>query len=244
MWKFLRKKSYSEIPFFKQMKKDMHSHLLPGIDDGSPDVETSIDFIRRLSDAGLREFICTPHIFGDMFRNNEQIINDALYRLRNAIHKEGLDVKISAAAEYMLDDYFMDLLRSGTPLLTLNGSYLLTEFPFSIPPFKLEEITFEIHNLNYQPILAHPERYAYFHRKPEMYSRMKDLGFLLQINLLSLTGQYGRQVRNAAKYLVRQGLVDLVGTDLHHEGHLEMLLDPRSQKIFKDNFGDRILNDF
>lgn len=243
MWKLFRKETDSGVPFFAQMKKDIHSHLLPGIDDGSPDAETSVSFIRRLSDAGLKEFICTPHIFGDMFRNNPESINRALSKLKKATADAGLDVKLSAAAEYMLDDYFMELLRSGERLLTLNDTYLLTEFPFSIPPSNLEEITFEINTQNYQPVLAHPERYGYFHKNPKVYSRLKDFGFLFQINLLSLTGYYGKPVRKAADYLLKNNLVDLVGTDLHHEGHLSVLLDSRSQALFKKKLGDKIYNE-
>lgn len=245
MWKkSISQSDPLQISFFSQIKKDIHCHLLPGIDDGSPDVATSVDLIRQLLNAGFQEFICTPHIIGDLYRNTPETIHQALLKLKSALQAEGMNVRISAAAEYMLDDYFLELIGSGNRLLTLSENYLLTELPYTIPPGNLEELTFEINTQNYQPVLAHPERYAYYHRTPKIYARLKDLGFLLQINLLSLTGWYGKPVRLAAEYLLKNELVDLVGTDLHHYEHLEALINPRSQKIFKEKLGDRIFNDF
>lgn len=243
MLKFFHKKE-PQFSGFSWLEKDMHSHLLPGIDDGSPDVATSIELIRQLSANGIKEFICTPHIIGDMYRNNRETITGALTKLQKALQKDGLDVKISAAAEYMLDDYFMQLIQSGDRLMTLKDNIVLTELPFSIQPNNIEELTFAINTNGYQPVMAHPERYGYFFGKPEAYHRLKDLGYLLQINLLSLTGYYGYKVEKAAKYLLKNGLVDLVGTDLHHFNHLNTLLDEKSVKIFEKHLGDKIYNDF
>src|SRR5664279_3686821 len=105
---------------FTCLAQDIHSHLLPGIDDGSPDVETSIELIRSLAAAGISKFICTPHIIGDMYRNTPETVQAALAVLKKACMDNKLNVHLSAAAEYMLDDYFMDLLRKKAPLLTLT----------------------------------------------------------------------------------------------------------------------------
>ena len=243
MLKFFHKKKPS-YPEFSWLKKDIHSHLLPGIDDGSPDIETSIELLRQLSSSGIKEFICTPHIIGDMYRNNSETISNALAKLQYAIRQEGLDVKISAAAEYMLDDYFMQIIQSGERLLTLNDRLLLTELPFTIQPNNLEEIAFAINTNGYHPIMAHPERYGYFFRNRDGYYRLKELGFFLQINLLSLTGYYGSKVLKAAQFLLSNNLVDFVGTDLHHFNHLHSLIDERSVRIFEKYLGDKIYNNF
>lgn len=241
---FLFKKNKPVTDPFSWMKMDIHCHLLPGIDDGSPDVETSVELIRHLSAAGINEFVCTPHVFGDMFRNTPRTVHAALDVLKAAIRTDFPQVKLSAAAEYMLDDYFMNLLRSGNSLLTIRGNYLLTELPFSIAPDNMAEMTFEIINAGYQPILAHPERYGYYHKNKNAYHRLKELGFLFQLNLLSLTGYYGPRVRSAARMLLKEGLIDYVGSDLHHFNHLNVLLADKSQRIFQKYLGDKFYNDF
>jgi tyrosine-protein phosphatase YwqE len=241
---FRPKKKAPVYSGFSWLKQDIHSHILPGIDDGSPDIETSIQLLRSLSDAGINKFICTPHVIGDMYHNNPQTINDALNRLQKAVSQNGMTVEISAAAEYMMDDHFMELLRKKDPLLTLTKNYILTELSYSTAPQKLEQISFEIHINNYQPLMAHPERYPYYHKNYNAYYRMKELGFLLQVNLLSLTGYYGKNVAKAAKYILENGLADFVGTDLHHFTHLQVLTDTESIKIFEKYLGDKLYNEF
>lgn len=242
---FRKKKEHQPLyPGFSWLSQDIHSHLLPGIDDGSPDIETSLSLLRSLSAAGIKKFICTPHIIGDMYRNTPQTVNAALELLQQAVEREGLDVELSAAAEYMLDDHFMELMRKNEPLLTLKDRIILTELNYSTVVDNLEEIAFEIVTGNYQPIMAHPERYHYYHKNYDAYTRLKELGFSLQVNLLSLTGYYGKSVAKAAKHLLKEGLVDYVGTDLHHANHLKVLTSDSSVKIFEEHLGHRRFNLF
>lgn len=144
----------------------------------------------------------------------------------------------------MLDDHFMELLRKKETLLPVIKNIILTEISYTTSPDNLESMAFEIITSGYQPIMAHPERYFYYHKNYENFFRLKELGFLLQVNLLSFTGYYGTAVAKAAKFLVEKGLVDLVGTDMHHTRHLEALSKPENQAIFKKIFGDKIYNDF
>jgi len=229
---------------FSWLAQDIHSHILPGIDDGSPDIETSLQLLQSLSDAGINKFICTPHVIGDMYRNTPQTINDALEKLKKALDQNGMSMEISAAAEYMMDDHFLELLRNKQPLMKLAKNYILTELSYSTAPEKLEKISFEININNYQPLMAHPERYPYYHNNYDAYYRMKELGFLLQVNLLSLTGYYGKNVAKAAKFILENKLADFVGTDLHHFNHLNVLTDTKSIEIFEKYLGDRIFNEF
>lgn len=241
---FSKKKAAPLYAQFTWLSQDIHSHLLPGIDDGSPNVETSIDLLRSLSDAGINKFICTPHIIGDMYRNTPETINNALAKLKTAVAKTGMNLEISAAAEYMLDDHFMELLRRKQGLLTLKGNYVLTELSYSTSPNNLEQISFEIITNNYQPLMAHPERYPYYHKNYDAYTRLKELGFLLQVNLLSLTGYYGKTVAKAAKFILDNNLAEFVGTDLHHSNHLAALTTPRAIDLFERYLGDRVYNKF
>jgi tyrosine-protein phosphatase YwqE len=241
---FSKKKHVPAYPGFSWLSQDIHSHILPGIDDGSPDAATSLELLRSLNHAGIKKFICTPHIIGDMYRNTPETVNNALAVLKNAVSRSGMDIEISAAAEYMLDDHFMELIRKKETLLTLTKNYILTELSYSTPPNNLEQISFEINTNNYQPLMAHPERYPYYHKNYAAYARLKELGFLLQVNLLSLTGYYGRTVAKAAKYILDNNLADFVGTDLHHSNHLSVLTDVKSIELFEKYLGDKVYNVF
>lgn len=221
---------------------DIHSHILPGIDDGAPDINSSIQLIKGLMGMGISKAITTPHIIGDLYRNNNETIENALLLVEQTCKKEGIDFEISAAAEYMLDDYFLELLQSKTKLRTIKNKLLLTEFSYVNIPVSINELLFEMLTEGYQPILAHPERYFYFHQNYKAFSRLKEDGFLLQVNLLSLTGYYGKEVAKAAIYILKNNLADFVATDLHHERHLAALNSPESQGIFYKYLSKREFN--
>jgi tyrosine-protein phosphatase YwqE len=244
MFGFGKKNKIATPAYGLNIKQDIHSHILPGLDDGSPDIETSLQLIKGLHALGIKRSIATPHIIGDMFRNNRDTINTALDRLKNAIKEDGIDFVVHGAAEYMLDDYFMNLMHEKVPLLTLEKNLVLTELSYAMPPDKLEKIAFEIIINDYKPIMAHPERYFYYHKNYDAYYRLKDLGFLLQVNLLSLTGYYGIPAARAAKFIFENNLADLVGTDMHHIRHLEILSKKENLLLMKKYMGEKVYNDF
>jgi len=208
------------------LKVDMHSHLLPGIDDGSPDIVTSLSLIKGMMDMGYTKLVTTPHIMWDMYKNTSEIISQKLEVVREAVKAEGLNVEINAAAEYFLDDYVAGLVANNEPLLTIKDKMVLVEFSMAYPSHSLKDILFDMQMQGYQPIIAHPERYIYLEQNKAFYGELKDLGCLFQLNLLSLTGYYGKSVTELANYLVKQNAYDLVGTDLHHFRHLEALHSP------------------
>ena len=222
---------------------DIHSHILPGIDDGAPDIETSLHLVRGIAKLGIKKTIATPHIIADLYRNTPETIAAALDKLRSACVAASIDIEIHAAAEYMLDDYFIKLLRSGQPLLTIHKNIILTEQSYATPTNNLNEIAFDLISDGYRPIMAHPERYAFYHNRYDEYTHLKDMGFLLQVNLLSLTGYYGKQVAKAARYIVDNDMADLVGTDLHHAKHLQMLQLPGNLNLFNQYLSKRKYND-
>jgi protein-tyrosine phosphatase len=242
MFSIFRKKDTSPGSAKLPITTDIHSHILPGIDDGSPDVATSIKLVEGLVKLGITRAIATPHVISDLYRNNPQTINHALAQLRQEVAAQNLPITIDAAAEYMMDDYFLKLLRSGEKLLTLQGNYVLTEQSYATPTSNLNEISFDLVTAGYQPIMAHPERYGFYHNNFEMFEHLKDLGFKLQVNLLSLTGYYGKPVAKAAKFILDNSLADFVGTDLHHERHMGMLNHPENLAIFEKYCGDQNFN--
>ncbi len=201
----------------------MHSHILPGIDDGSPAPDVSISLIRGLAALGYKKLIATPHVMWDMYRNTPEIIQGAHKQLEAELKKAGVDIKISAAAEYYLDEYFVQLLDTDTPLLTLKDKMVLIEFSFISSPFDVKDILFKLQIKGYQPILAHPERYLYLNNNKAFYDELLDAGCRFQVNLLSLTNYYGKGATDLAHYLIKKNHVSLLGTDLHHDRHLNAL---------------------
>jgi protein-tyrosine phosphatase len=212
---------------FSELKTDMHSHILPAIDDGSDGLETSLKLIRGMKALGYDKLIATPHIMWDMYRNTPDIINRQLDLVREAVKKDGIDIEINAAAEYFLDEHVEELLSKKEPLLTVSENKVLTEFSMAFPSMNIKEILFEMQMQGYQPIIAHPERYIYLQRNKEFYDELRDIGCLFQLNILSMGGHYGRSVLELAQYLLKNGFYSLAGTDLHHAGHLEDLANPR-----------------
>ena len=222
---------------------DIHSHILPGIDDGAPDAAASIMLIKGMMAAGITSAVATPHIIGDLYRNNHETISKALEITKNALTENQIDFKIKAAAEYMMDDYFLELLRTKTPLLTIKDNIVLTEFSYAEKPANAEEIIYNIITEGYKPVLAHPERYGYYHNDFNKFHYLSELGFLLQVNLLSVTGYYGKQVAKAAAYILKHDLASYAGTDLHHERHLAAINHPANQSVIAAAFAGKNMNE-
>ena len=240
---FKRKKDTEDFNYFP-LKTDIHSHILPGIDDGSPDIDTSIRLIEGLMKLGVKKSIATPHIIGDLYRNNAETINNALNSLNEELRIRKIDFEVKAAAEYMLDSYFFELLTQDKKILTLKDNIILTEFSYAAMPDDPGKHSFAIQMAGYSPILAHPERYPYYYDNYKMYHRLVELGFMLQLNLLSLTGYYGKEAMKASQYMLKNELVSFVGTDMHHERHLMVLSDKRSHREFHRHLSHRNWNDF
>ncbi|MGI4835277.1 MAG: tyrosine-protein phosphatase [Janthinobacterium lividum] len=206
---------------------DMHSHLLPGLDDGAETVAHSLDLLRELRELGFRKLIMTPHVMGDFYKNTPEGIRAALTELRAAAEAAGLgDMQLECAAEYYLDEWLGHKLAAGTELLTFGGEqrYLLFETSFLNEPFNLYNTIFDLQAAGYRPVLAHPERYVYYYgRFAELEKLRHQYGVLLQINLNSLAGYYSPAARQVAEKLIDSGMVDFVGTDTHHLRHTEAL---------------------
>jgi len=230
---FNRKRTGTPGDHYFPITADIHSHILPGIDDGAPDTEASITLIKGLMKLGVKKSVATPHIISDMYRNNAQTISAALNILKKELVKQKIKFEVSAAAEYMMDAYFFELLQQKVPLLTIKDKIVLTEFSYATMPSSPEKMSFAIITEGYSPILAHPERYPYYYNDYKAFHRLADLGFLLQVNLLSLTGYYGKEAVKAAIYMLKNGLVSYLGTDMHHERHLDAFKDAFQKDVFR-----------
>ncbi len=210
---------------------DIHSHLLPGIDDGAKTIEDSINLIKQFKTFGITNLITTPHIMGQVWSNTPKIINQKLSALIEALKKEGLsDINISAAAEYLIDDNFVNSLKNGE-LLTLKDNLVLVELSYFNPPVNLFDILFDMQVAGYKPVLAHPERYAFYHNDIEKFDALKKAGCLFQLNLLSLTKHYGQKVQATAHYLLKTDYYDFSGSDVHRKHHLNLMTKIGAPKI-------------
>jgi protein-tyrosine phosphatase len=209
---------------------DFHSHLLFGIDDGAANFEDTLGLVKAMNGFGITQITTTPHVMNHVWENTTEIIvnrqNDV-----NALFKEHeVDFTIKAAAEYLLDDSFVKLFQN-EPLLTLKDNYVLVEMSYINAPLQLYDILFELQIAGYKPVLAHPERYNFYHHKIDEYKRLKNAGCLFQINLLSTVGYYGEFVARTAEELLNRGMIDFASSDIHHEKHIAAF---DGKVLFKD----------
>jgi protein-tyrosine phosphatase len=202
----------------------MHSHILPGIDDGAKTMEDSLAMIRQMAEMGYKRLIATPHIYRELYPNNSEIVLDRLALVRRAVQDAGIPVQIDAAAEYFMDEHFEDLLAKDD-ILTLPGGYVLVEMSFAAKSPGYRQIIFDMQLKGYKPILAHPERYPYLTDRMGELETLADGGCRMQLNLLSLGGVYGKGPQIAAEKMLKLGIVSMLGTDAHQPMHLRALAD-------------------
>lgn len=196
---------------------DMHSHIIPGIDDGAKTMADSLDMLRGMVALGYRKVITTPHIMSDGYPNTPAIILAGLERVRAAAQAENLPIQIEAAAEYYLDEQFDRYLAEG--LMSFGGDkrYVLFETSYVTKPLSLRNALFRMQSSHYTPVLAHPERYQYFWEGDAVSTirELQESGVKMQVNIGSFVGRYSKQAAVLARQLVKEGLVDLLGTDMH-----------------------------
>ena len=199
---------------------EVHCHILPGIDDGSPDIETSVRLVKQMKEMGIRRIITTSHVTESTFENTPETIGKAYDLLRSALDKEGVEMEIHTSAEYRMDEFFLSQIKSNN-LLPFPEDYILIENSFFQPYWEIKELIFDLKMKGYTPILAHPERYAYYHKTPNVYKELYDYGCLYQVNILSLSGYYYQNVKDVAWKLLNDGMVAFIGSDIHHERHTQ-----------------------
>lgn len=219
---FLTGRRFEPLADFSSVMVDMHCHLIPGIDDGVKTIEESVSVIKSLKDLGYKKIITTPHIMSDYYRNTPEIILSGLALVREALLRENIDIEIDAAAEYYADYEFNQKLQK-EKLLTLGDNYLLFELSYFQPSESIEEIVFNIQTSGYKALLAHPERYVYWHGNFDMYKKLKDRGVFFQLNINSLCGHYSVQVKKIAEKLIHNGMIEFIGTDTHNAHHISLL---------------------
>ena len=244
MFSFLKSKNKSIITDLSAIGVDMHSHLIPGIDDGAETMEDSLALIDRFIELGFRKIITTPHIMSDYFKNTPEIINAGLLNLKNAITEKEIDFEVEAAAEYYLDENLTGLIENKKILSFGKEKYLLFELSYINAPSNLKEAVFKMITSGYTPVIAHPERYPYYYNDFEKYEELKDSGCILQLNTISLAGYYGKGAKKTAEKLLDANLIEMLGSDMHHQRHAAALRQALSEKsLLKIIASGNLLND-
>ena len=233
MLKWFSKKKEEELePLdFSVLKTDIHSHFIPGIDDGSPDMETTINLIKEMQKLGFSKVITTPHVMSDFYKNSSETILKGLEAVRSQLKAQNINIEIDAAAEYYIDYYFEQKIGK-EKFLTFGTNYILVELSFVEAPKNLFDIIFKLQLENYKVVLAHPERYHYFQMKD--YEELVNRGVLLQINWLSLIGYYSPQIQNKIQDLIAQNRISFLGTDCHNVHHAALYEKCQTKKAWHD----------
>jgi tyrosine-protein phosphatase YwqE len=236
---FKRKKSYPEV---NSLTVDIHSHLLPALDDGVKTVEEAAEIILRFEKLGYKKIITTPHVMSDAYRNTPEVILEKLKVLKMYLAMRGILMEIEAAAEYYLDEHLISQLEANQKILTFGKNYLLFETNFLTEPLHLKEFIFLATTKGYKPVLAHPERYLYLQNNIEKMQDLLDRGVLFQLNISSVTGYYSKQVKQAAIKLIERKWVHFLGSDCHHIQHIKLMEDATQLRHYRQALSLPLLN--
>lgn len=232
MFSWLKKKNsvQAKLPF----STDMHCHVIPGLDDGSPSVEYSIPMLEHMERWGLERVIPTPHVTEDTYENTPATIDPAYGALVAGMRDAGISLELlPPSAEYRLDNFFISCLEKGL-VRPLVGRYLLVENGFMNEPIGLDNVIFDLSARGYTPVMAHPERYLYYGDNPQRYVELHRNGLLFQCNLMSFGGYYGKEAMKIAEWMLKNDLVDFMGTDLHRHRHVEFIEDFMTTSRFRN----------
>jgi len=194
---------------------DLHSHLLPGLDDGANSVDVSIEMARRYLDQGVTCVACTPHIFPGLYPNNGDIIRRAVRRLQEQLEEKAIPLKLVPGADNHIVPNFVRLLETQQLLAIADTRYVLVEPPHHIAPVRLETLFFEILQGGYVPILTHPERLSWIERDYSKIVTLAQRGVWMQLTSGSLLGRFGKRARYWAEKMLCEGIVHILATDAH-----------------------------
>jgi protein-tyrosine phosphatase len=240
IFNFFQKKKEVLQPFdLSRFKVDIHSHLIPGIDDGSQTMNQTIAMLAKFQELGYKKVITTPHVMSDSYPNSSENILAGLADVRAEVKKVGLTIEIDAAAEYYFDETFIAKIKA-KDLLTFGDNYVLLEFAFHSPPQYIDQMFFELQSRGYRPVVAHFERYMYYLGKIDQAVEWRQKGINIQININSLSGHYGPDIKKQAERLIDAGEFDFIGTDCHRIEHL-MLLENSLTSPYIHKIGNYLL---
>lgn len=234
------KKNTGLIP---ELAVDIHSHLIPGVDDGVQTFEESIGLLRGFESIGYKKIITSPHIMNDFYNNKESDLKKIHLSLKDKIQEHQIDIELELAAEYYLDDHLVERIsKKDEPFLTFGNNYLLFETSFMNEPLYLKEFIFKAKSMGINPVLAHPERYLYLQNNSKLLEDLINREVLFQVNINSLSGYYSKPIKVFAQKLIDAKAVHFIGSDCHNHKHFEVLQASRKTKYFRKALELPLLN--
>lgn len=202
---------------------DLHSHILPGLDDGVRRLEDAVLIVTRMLALGVKRFTFTPHVMFPALLNTRDSIRQKFDLLLSTLQKEGIELDADYGAEYQASEHVLQLIRQGEIIASREGNVLVEHSFYAASPF-FNDIVFSLTEKGFTPILAHPERYPFYEQDiVELCGDLKQKGCRLQVNLLSFTGFYGKDAKRKARLLASAGIIDHVSGDIHSLRQVELL---------------------
>lgn len=198
--------------------KDLHNHILPGLDDGCKNEEESLKMLEEIISSGVREIVFTPHYIVDTkYTANNKEKQKAFLKLKKIIEKNNLPIKVYLGNEIFFCDNILELIKKGEISPINDSKCLLIEFSMMDLPYTAKNVFEELISAGYEVILAHPERYYFVKKNMDILNDFVSMGVHLQGNYTSLFGKYGRESKKVLKKLLKRGMIDILASDTHHE---------------------------
>lgn len=229
MFGFFKKKNIPQ-PIFENLVADMHSHLLPGVDDGSGNIDTTIACLKVMESVGFKKMYLTPHFIKTRFPNVEDDIAARFLQLKREVDERDIEIDLAGVGgEYRIDSFFEQRLKESS-FLKIAGEYVLVELSLNQQMMGSDRLIEEMQMNDHVVVLAHPERYLYMDSHCKDIERLRNSGVLIQVNILSLDGFYGPDSEKRAYRMIENGWVDFLGTDLHSMRYAEALIKASNNK--------------
>lgn len=194
---------------------DLHCHILPGLDDGAPSLDISLQMARMLVADGVIAVACTPHILPGVYPNNGPEIRAAVARFRAALAEADIALEVFAGSDAHITPDFVDKLERGQILSLADSRYVLIEPPHDLAPLRLEQFFLDVLLAGYVPIFTHPERMRWIRSQYRLVQSLTRSGVWMQLTAGSLTGDFGREAQFWGERMLDEGLVHLIATDAH-----------------------------
>lgn len=212
---------------------DIHSHILPGIDDGSRHIDETTDMLKEAEQVGFKGIITTPHYFEGYYDVDEATREQIISNVKAKMVAQRINVDLYIGNEIYITEDTMDNVKAKRASSLNNSKYVLVEFDLNVKPMNMLNMIFKILKEKYVPILAHPERYRFVQKDPTMLHELATNGVLLQCNYGSFVGVYGRKAEIIAKKLLKNDMISFLGTDTHRAKSIYRRVPEIMQELIK-----------
>lgn len=210
---------------------DFHSHIIPTIDDGAREIKETMKMLEEAYSAGFNGVISTSHYMENYYEANHAERSTWIKGIQYGLEEKGIGLSLYLGSEVYFTENLLDLIKEGKASTINESRYILFEFPLNAKPMNIEDFIYSMLSENYVPILAHPERYTYMQKEPELIYQLANQGVLMQSNYGSILGQYGKKAQVIVGKMLESNLVSFLGTDAHRANSIYTNIDSAANKI-------------